>query len=115
MQDRRLHELDLLLVWGLDVGAVVAGTGGGKLEGLDGEGEVLVIGVVDEEPVVDVLLEALGLVTGWHKGASLSSSGALFDPCGLGESLIVGLHSVHHHSPLAVGVDRPEGHDVGGD
>ena len=61
---RRLHELDLLLVWGLDVGAVVAGTGGGQLEGLDGEGEVLVIGVVDEEPVVDVLLEALGLVAG---------------------------------------------------
>ena len=35
------------------VGAVVAGAGGGELEALDGEGEVLVIGIVDEEAVVD--------------------------------------------------------------
>ena len=37
----------------LGVGAVVAGAGGGQLEGLDGEGEVLVIGIVDQEPVVN--------------------------------------------------------------
>ena len=43
----------LLLVGRLGVGAVVAGAGGGQLEGLDGEGEVLVIGIVDQEPVVN--------------------------------------------------------------
>ena len=37
----------------LGVGAVVAGAGGGQLEGLDGEGEVLVIGIVDQEPVIN--------------------------------------------------------------
>jgi hypothetical protein len=30
--------------------AGVAGAGRGKLEGLDGEGEVLVVGVVNKEP-----------------------------------------------------------------
>ena len=43
----------LLFVGRLGVGAVVAGAGGGQLEGLDGEGEVLVIGIVDQEPVVN--------------------------------------------------------------
>jgi len=109
------RRLKLLLVWGFHIGAVVAGARGRQLESLNGEGEVLVIGVVDEEPVVDALLEALGLVAGGHQGASLASRGALLDPGGLGECLVVGLHSVHDHSPLAVGVDRPEGHDVGSD
>ena len=59
----------LLLVGRLGVGSVVAGAGGGKLEGLNGEGEVLVIGVVDEEPVVDRLLDALGQVALWDEGA----------------------------------------------
>ena len=31
--------------------AVVAGTGTGQLKGLHGEGEVVVIGVIDQEPV----------------------------------------------------------------
>ncbi len=34
----------------LGKGAGVAGAGRGKLEGLDGEGEVLVVGVVHKEP-----------------------------------------------------------------
>ena len=33
------------------VGSQRAGTRGGQLESLDGEGEVLVTGVVDQEPV----------------------------------------------------------------
>lgn len=107
------RRLKLLLVWGFHIGAVVARTCGRKLESLDGEGEVLVIGVVDEEPVVDALLEALGLVTGGHQGASLASSGALLDSGGLGECLVVGLHPVHNHPPLAICVDCSEGHDVG--
>jgi len=106
------RRLKLLLVWGFHISAVVAGACGRQLESLDGEGEVLVIGVVDEEPVVDALLEALGLVAGGHQGASLASRCTLLDPRGLGECLVVGLHSVHDHPPLAVCVDRPEGHDV---
>ena len=34
------------------VGSQRAGTRGGQLESLDGEGEVLVAGVVDQEPVI---------------------------------------------------------------
>ena len=45
----------LLFVGRLGVGAVVAGAGGGQLEGLDGEGEVLVIGIVDQEPVINIV------------------------------------------------------------
>ena len=108
------RRLKLLLVWGFHIGSVVAGARGRQLESLNGEGEVLVIGIVDEEPVVDALLETLGLVAGGDKRASLTSSGAFLNPGGLGECLVVGLHAVHDHSPLAVGVDRPEGHDVGG-
>ena len=35
---------------GLGVGSVVASAGGGKLEGLDGEGEVMIVWVIDQEP-----------------------------------------------------------------
>ena len=37
----------LLPVWRLNIVTIVAGTGRWQLEGLDGEGEVLVISVVD--------------------------------------------------------------------
>ena len=47
----------LELVW--VVGAVDAVAGGGQLEGLHLEGVVVVLGVVDQEPVVSVLLDAL--------------------------------------------------------
>ena len=36
----------------LNEGAIVAGAAGRQLERLDGEGEVLVVGVVHQEPVV---------------------------------------------------------------
>ena len=100
---------------GLGVGSVVAGAGGGKLEGLDGKGEVLVIGVIDQEPVVDVLLETLCLVTRGHQGAAVSGGGALLDSGGLTQGLVVGLDSVDDDPPLAVGVDGAQGLDVGGD
>ena len=100
---------------GLGVGSVVAGAGGGKLEGLDGKGEVLVIGVIDQEPVVDVLLETLCLVTRGHQGAAVSGGGALLNPGGLTQGLVVGLDSVNDDPPLAVGVDGAQGLDVGGD
>ena len=40
----------------------------------------LVIGVVDEEAVVDTLLQALGLVAGGHQGAGVAGSCALLNP-----------------------------------
>ena len=36
----------------LDEGAIVAGAAGRQLESLDGKGEILVVGVVHQEPVV---------------------------------------------------------------
>ena len=75
----RIIDGDFCLV-SLGVGAVVAGAGGRQLEGLDGEGEVLVIGVVGEEAVVDALLQALGLVAGGHQGTRLSGGVALLNP-----------------------------------
>jgi len=98
----------------LGVGTVVAGASRGKLEGLDGEWEVVIIGVVDEEPVVDGLLQTLGLVAFRHKWAAGSSSGALLNAGGLGQGLVMGLDLVHNDPPLAVDVDSPLGLDVGG-
>ena len=43
----------------LDEGAVVAGAAGGQLERLDGEGEILVVGVVHQEPVVEWFLQEI--------------------------------------------------------
>ena len=54
------------------VGAQQAGTAGGELEGLDGEGSVVVIGVVDEETVVDGLLQTLGLVALRHQRTGIA-------------------------------------------
>ena len=41
---------------GLNVGAVVAGATCRQLERLNGEGEILVIGVVDQESVIERFL-----------------------------------------------------------
>ena len=35
---------------GGDIGSIITGTGGWQGEGLDGEWEVMVIGVIDKEP-----------------------------------------------------------------
>jgi len=105
----------LLLVWRLHIVPIVAGTGGWQLERLDGEWEVLVIRIVDQEPVVDVLLETLGLVAWRDERAGLSGCGTLLNTGGLGESLVVSLHSVDDNPPFTVGVDGSLGLDVGGD
>jgi len=103
----------LLLVVG-DIGTVVAGAGGGQLEGLDGEGEVLVISVIYHESVVDVLLDTLGFVAFRDKRTGVPGCGAFFDPGGLSELLVVSLHVVDDDPPLSVGVDSAKGLDVGG-
>ena len=41
----------------LNEGAIVAGAAGRKLESLDGKGEILVVGVVHQEPVVERFLK----------------------------------------------------------
>jgi len=105
----------LFPVWRLDVVTIVAGAGRWQLEGLDSEGEVLVISVVDQEPVVDVLLETLGLIAGRDEGTGLSGGGALLNTGSLGQGLVVGLHSVDDDPPFPGGVDGPPGLDVGGD
>lgn len=102
-------------MWRFYVGTVVTGAGRGKLERLDGEGEVLVVGVVDEEPVIDVLLKTLSLVAGGDERTRLSCSGALLNSSGLGKSLVVCLDTIHYHSPLAISIDCPERHDIGSD
>jgi len=103
----------LLLVWWLGVSSVVAGAGGWELEAVDGEWEVLIIWIVDQEPVVDVLLDALCLVAFGHQWASRSGGGTLLDASGLGQGLVVGLDVVDDNPPLAVDVDGAQGLDVG--
>jgi hypothetical protein len=94
------------------VGAVVAGAGRGELETLNGEGKVLVIGVIDQEAVVDGLLEALGLIAFRDERARSTGSCAVLDASSLAEGLIVGLDVVHDNSPLAKNIDCATGLDV---
>ncbi len=54
--------------------------------------------------MVDVLLEALGLVAGGDEGAGGAGRRALLNPRRLGQRLVVVLHPVHDHAPLAVRV-----------
>lgn len=96
------------------ISAIVASTSGGQLKALNSEGQVLIIGIVDQETVVDGLLQALGFVALRDQGASRSGGGALFDAGGLGQGLVVGLDVVDHDAPLAVNVDGPQGLDVAG-
>lgn len=95
------------------VSTVVASTRRGQLEALDGEGKVLVIGIVDQEAMVDALLQALGLIALRNKRARRARSGALLNTGRLGEGLVVSLDMVDHDPPLAMDVDGTEGLDVG--
>ena len=97
---------------GLAVVAVVAGAGGRQLEALDGEREVVVVRIVDQEPVVHRLLDALGQVALWDKGAGGSRSQTLFHPGSLAQLLVVGFHVVDDNPPVAFGVDGSKGPDV---
>ena len=54
------------------VGGCVAVAAWWEPEGLDAEGQVVLVGVEDEEPVVRVLLDALGFVARWKKVMVLS-------------------------------------------
>lgn len=104
----------LLLVWGLNVGTVEAGAGRRQLEAVDGEGQVLIIWIVDQETVVDRLLDALGLVAFGNKWAFSSGACASLNPGGLGKGFVVGLDVVDNDPPVTVDVDGSEGLDVCG-
>jgi hypothetical protein len=97
---------------GLCVSSVVTSTGGGELESLDGEGEVLVIWVVHQEPVIDGLLDTLSLVAGRHQRTGLPSSATLLNTGRLSECLVVSLHPIHYDPPLAGSVEGTKGHQV---
>ena len=66
------------MVW-VFVGAVVAGARRGELEAVHGEGEVVVVRVVDEEAVVRILLQALSLVALGHERARVAGVRTLLD------------------------------------
>jgi len=96
------------------VGTQQTSTAGGKLECLDSEGEVLIIGVVDKEAVVDGLLQTLGLVAVRHQRTCIGGSETLFDTCSLSESLIMDIDIVYNDTPLSLGVLGTKGPDVSG-
>ena len=101
-------------MWGLNVGTVEAGTGRWQLEAVDGEGQVLIIWIVDQETVVDRLLDALGLVAFGNKRALSSRACASLNPGGLGKGFVMGLDVVDDNPPVTVNVDGSEGLDVCG-
>lgn len=93
-----------------------ASAGSRQLEVLDGEWEVVIVRVEDEETVVDVLLEALGLVASRDQWARFTSSIgiAFFDAGVLIELDSVGLDLVDNDAPLAIDVNSTKRLDVGG-
>ena len=98
-------QLVFFLITGFRVSVVEASARSGELEALHGEWEIVVLWVVDEELVVGVLLDALGLVAVGDEWAGLVDGGALFNAGCLGECLILGLDIVDNDSPLAICVD----------
>lgn len=76
------------------ISAEEAGAAGGELEGLDGEGEVLVTGVVDQEAVDDGLLQTLGAVAVGHQRTRPVAL-ALLQAGRLGKHFIVHLQFKH--------------------
>jgi len=79
-----------------------------KLEGLNGEWEVLIIRIVDEETVVDGLLKALGSIALRHQRAGFSRGKTFLDTGGLGKSFIVDFDVVDNDSPFALSVDSTQ-------
>ena len=73
---------------GVFVGAVEAGAGRRELEAVHGEGEVVVVRVVDEEAVVRVLLQALGVVALGDERARVTGVRALLDARRLANILV---------------------------
>lgn len=91
-----------------------AGARGGQLEVLDGEWEIVIIRIVDEETVVNVLLQTFGLVASGDERTSFTSSIsiALFNSGVLIEFVAVRLDFVDDHTPLTIDIDGTKWLDV---
>ena len=63
-------------------------------------------------PVINIFLDALGVVAGRHQGTRLPRPRALLQPGCLGQSLAVSLDTIDHNPPLAGCVDRSQGRDI---
>jgi len=95
------------------VGTKETGAAGWELECFHCEGEVLIIGIIHQESVVDVLLQAFGFIALRHKRASITRSQTLLNTGGLGESLVVSFNVVDDNSPFTLSVDSTKRLDIG--
>ena len=73
----------------------------------------MIIGIVDQESVVDGLLQALGFITLRDQRTSGSGGGTFLNAGGLGQGFVVGLDVVDDDSPFSVDVDGSQRLDVG--
>jgi len=94
------------------VGTKETGTAGWELESLYCEGEVLIIGIVYQESVIDVLLQACGFIALGYKGTGIARGQTFLNTGGLGKSLIVSFNVVDDNSPFALSVDSTKWLDV---
>merc|ERR1719187_341935 len=96
------------------VGTKETGAAGWELESFHGEGEVLIIGIVYKESVVDGLLQTFGFITLRNKRASITRSQTFFNTGGLGECFVVSFDIINDNSPFAFSVDSTKRLDVEG-
>lgn len=101
------------LVWWFHISTIVTGTSRRKLERFNGEWEVLIIRIIDKEPVIYVLLKAFGLIASRNKGACITSCCAFFNAGSLRQSLVVRFDTIDNDPPFTSCIDGPEGHDIG--
>ncbi|CAL4066741.1 unnamed protein product [Meganyctiphanes norvegica] len=87
------------------VGTKETGAAGWELECFHCEGEVLIIGIINQESMVDVLLQAFGFIALRDKRASITRSQTLLNTGCLGESLVVSFNVVDDNSPFTLSVD----------
>jgi len=96
------------------VGTKKTGAAGWELESFHCEGEVLIIGIIYQESVVDGLLQAFGFITLRNKRASITRSQTFLNTGGLGESFVVSFDIVNDNSPFALSVDSAKRLDIDG-
>jgi len=101
---------DILVING--VSTKETGAASGELESFHCEGEVLIIGIIYQESVVDVLLKACGFIALRYKRAGITSSKTFLNTGGLGESLVVSFDVIDDNSPFALSVDSTERLDI---
>ena len=90
----------------------VASATGRELEGVNGKWKVMIVWVVDKEPVDDIFLKAFGFVAFGNFGTSFTSCFTFFDACCLGEDIVIHFNVVDDNSPFSVGVDCTKWSDV---